>query len=80
MMSAMSGTIKDKGVGMCKLLALDLNSQLMKHYSGFSESLGRVNEKIEADLDDETYEEWVKSQHRKAGIKQKRQEGTGARN
>jgi len=79
MMSALAGTIKDKALGTCKLLALDLNNQLINHYSGFSESLGRVNEKIEADLDDETYEEWVKTRDRKAGLKQKRKEGTGAR-
>jgi hypothetical protein len=75
MMSALAGTLKayPKALGTCKLLALDLNNQLINHYSGLSESLGRVNESIEADLDDKTHEEWVKTKDRKA----KRKEDTG---
>jgi len=71
-MSALAGTIKDNATGVSRLLALELNSQLIKHQIGLAESLNRVNDSIEEDLEPELAAKWKVMKDRKSSKKAKR--------
>lgn len=76
MASAMAGTLKDRAVETCKLLALELNRQLMCHQQGAAEQIGRINDHIEENLCEETLERWKQKQNKSASKRETRKKGT----
>lgn len=73
-MSALSGTTKDNAAGVSRLLALELNSQLIKHQIGLADTLNRINNSIEENLEPELANKWKVMKDRKSSKKAKRKE------
>jgi len=76
MVSAMAGTLKDRAVETSKLLALELNRQLIAHQQGAADQLGRINTHIEENLCEETLERWRQKQNKSASKRETRKKGT----
>ena len=78
-MSCLAGTAKEKVLETAKLLALELNSQLVKHQRSLGDDLDRINERIEDTLDSSTYDQWQKLKAKKSQVKTTRKLGTTPR-